>query len=472
LDNPVDVFASLPLRPDGPIKEPWPLEKEVLQRYYGEQKDHPRVAIELPTGSGKSIIGLVLLESWRRAGKRVAILTSSIALADDMVKRCADLGIESAPITGKRFSELEGIARAQNKRKYARKQAIGIMNYWAYMMAKDVPEPDVLVVDDADFFENFLISDYAVTVSRKEDEGIWNVLIDDLAKHRIYQARIEAFKFSDTTEETLVVYFTHAVELVKKLRTLVLSGREIVSEELSYSFDRNKAYLDGYLMFVTREGIVFAPYISPGLNHERLRGIEKIIFMSATIGSREYIHRILGSDTELEILTEKDVKSNVGTMGKRIIFPLDGITPSAHMEDDMLRAIVTIHEKFGKTLVMCNSFRDAYKVAKVLGDRGHQATVYTKESDSSSFSNARSGALITAGRFIGIDLPDEACRISIITRMPFVLGPADAFVKDLLGDTAYINEKVGHRLVQAFGRVQQRSKGLRGVLHARRQIGK
>ena len=451
MKNPIEVFSSLKRPAESRIDDLWDLEKEVLEKYSAGLQIGSRVAIELPTGAGKSVIGLLILESWRLEGKRVAILTASNALAEDMTKRCHELGVESALITGRRYGEADEISRVQNKRRYSRKLAIGVMNYWAYMMAKDIPEPDVLVVDDADFFENFLLSYYGVTVSRTEDPDLWAQLMNDLAKHRIYQARVEAFMFSDTTEETLAVYFTHSLEIVKKLRTLVLSGTP-VSEELSFSFDRNKNLLETCLMFVTREEIVFAPYVTPGLMHDRLRVVEKIIFMSATIGSKEYIHRTLGSPVELELLTEREVKSHVGTMGKRIIFPLDGITQSAHMDDDLLRAITTIAAKFPKLLVICNSYREAYRTAKVLESIGCAATIYKKESDSRNFADAKSGALVTAGRFIGIDLPDEACRVEVVTKMPYVLGPADAFARNVLEDDSYVNEKVGHRLVQAFGR--------------------
>lgn len=173
--DPTELFKTLPLRLGGQIKSLWPVEEEILKKYHSELKDEKRLALELPTGSGKSIIGLLILESWRGSGKRVAILTSSLALADDMKRRCDDLGIENVVITGRRREdELEDIARARAKRKYARKQAIGIMNYWAYMMGKDVVEPDVLVIDDADSFENLLTSYYSVRVSKQDDPGLWN----------------------------------------------------------------------------------------------------------------------------------------------------------------------------------------------------------------------------------------------------------------------------------------------------------
>ena len=449
--NPLELFEALPLKPDGQIRELWPIEKEVLQKYHSELKDERRLAIELPTGSGKSIIGLLILESWRRVGKRVAILTSSLALADDMKRRCDNLGIENVVITGRREEENKAIMRARAKRRYARKQAIGIMNYWAYMMGKDIVEPDVLVIDDADSFENLLISYYSVTVSKSDDAGLWNDIMEELGGERIYKSKIETLRLSDATEEVQLIYFTHSNRIVENLRTSILAKGRTVSKELSYDFYRNRDLLHTYLMFVDKDSVTFMPFITPGFIHEKLRNVERIILMSATIGRRQSIHKKVGSDSELKILTEKDVKSQIGTMGSRIIFPLEGIVTSTR-EEELLFVTIRIYESFGKALILCNSFRDAYRMKAALESKGHHATIYRKEIDSTIFAKSKTGALITAGRFIGLDFPGEACRAAIIPKMPYVLGPNDALVAHLIEDKNYVNEKVSHRLVQAFGR--------------------
>jgi Holliday junction resolvase-like predicted endonuclease len=451
-EDPVELFRSLPLRPEGQIKNLWPVEVEVLKKYYSELKDEKRLALELPTGSGKSIISLLILESWRKSGKRVALLTSSLALADDMKRRCDDLRIENVVITGRRREdELEDIARARAKRKYARKQAIGIMNYWAYMMGKDIVEPDVLVIDDADSFENLLVSYYGVTVSKQSDPDLWNEIMDELSRESVYKTKIETLRLSETTEETQLIYFTHSNRLLQNLRTSILSKGRAVSEGLSYDFLRNKGLLHTYLMHIDSDTASFIPFITPGFMHEKLHNVERIILMSATIGRRSSIHREIGSDSELKIITENDVKSKIGTMGKRIIFPLEGIVTSPH-EGQLLSVTINIYESFGKALILCNSFRDAYLIKSTLESKGHSATIYRKELDSTTFANSKSGALITAGRFVGLDFPGETCRVAIIPKMPYVLGPNDAVMTHLLEDKDYANERVSHRLVQAFGR--------------------
>jgi hypothetical protein len=451
-EDPAELFRTLPLRPDGQIKNLWPIEEEVLKKYYLELKDEKRLALELPTGSGKSIISLLILESWKKGGKRVALLTSSLALADDMKRRCDDLGIENVVITGRRREdELEDIARARAKRKYARKQAIGIMNYWAYMMGKDIVEPDVLVIDDADSFENLLVSYYGVTVSKQNDPDLWNEIMDELSRERIYKTKIETLRLSDTTEETQLIYFTHSSKLLQNLRASVLAKGRAVSEGLSYDFLRNKGLLHTYLMYIDNDTASFIPFISPGFMHEKLHNVERIILMSATIGRRCSIHRMVGSDSELKIITESDVRSKIGTMGKRIIFPLEGIVTSPR-EEQLLSVTTNIYESFGKALILCNSFRDAYLIKSTLESKGHSATIYRKELDSTTFAKSKSGALITAGRFVGLDFPGETCRVTIIPKMPYVLGPNDAVMAHLLEDKDYKNERVSHRLVQAFGR--------------------
>lgn len=451
LTNPNELFKELDLKTDGQIKELWPVQIEVLNTYYTTLRNHARVAIELPTGSGKSIISLLVLEMWRKAGKRVAILTSSIALSVDMKRRCEDLGIPSVVITGKRKTESNIRERKRNIREYKRKYAIGIMNYWAYMMGKDIAMPDVLIIDDADSFENLLIDQYSVVITRKNDRDIYNQILNELSKYRVYQ-RLETFSFLPSSEDIQLVYFPHAFEIASKIRKILSAkGRSEMSEDLFWSFDRNKDKIHTYLMFVSMWEVIFTPYIIAGSMHEKIRNIPHAIYTSATLGTAERIHKTMGSFDEIMILSERDIKSQVGTMGRRIIFPLSDIS-TGKVDESVLNSIEQIIGTFRKVLVLCNSHSDANRVIDHLQSKGYKTILYKKERDSTLFVNEREGALVTAGRFIGLDLPGEACQVGIVTRMPYVLGPVDILTRDILEDQKYTDEKVSHRLVQGFGR--------------------
>lgn len=451
--DPLMLFESLELKPDGQIKELWKSQIEVLEKYYEELKGEKRIAIELPTGSGKSIIGLLILEMWRKTGKRVAILTSSIALSEDMARRCEDLGIESVVITGKRREEEIDRERVRKIKKYKRNQAIGIMNYWAYLLGIDIAEANVLVIDDADSFENLLIDQYSVVISRDGNEGIYDSILSKLLQYRVYE-KLEAFQFrSSRYEDIQLIYFSHSFKMVDLIKDLIHArGRKGVPQDLYWNFENNKNKMHTYLMFVSNDNITLTPFITPGTMHDKLRNVDQIIYMSATLGTDEMIHKTMGSFNEIKIITENDISCKIGTMGKRIIFPIDGISTSHSLEGDAMDAILKLISKFEKVLIFCNSYYDAYVIEDALQMNGCNTIIYKEEKDSRAFIYTQKGALITAGRFIGLDLPDEACRVAVMTKMPYVLGPTDVLIKNILEDMDYTNEKVSHRMVQAFGR--------------------
>src|SRR6266516_461553 len=126
IEDPLAIFASL--GPNKEMKKLWDAEKEVLTKYYQLLFASDRLAIQLPTGSGKSIIGIMIAEAWRRKGKHVAILTSNKALMEDMKGKCDALDVVSVMIGGRSQSDEENRQRLRNVKSYKRNQAIGIFN--------------------------------------------------------------------------------------------------------------------------------------------------------------------------------------------------------------------------------------------------------------------------------------------------------------------------------------------------------
>lgn len=455
--NPNQLFKTLNLKPDGQIKNLWDIQKEVLDVYYEKMRDAKKVAIELPTGSGKSIISILILEMWRKIGKRVAILTSSIALGDDMKRRCDDLRISNVVITGAERAERKGDdesrERIRNIKDYKRGNAIGIMNYWAYMKGKDIVPPDVLVIDDADSFENLLIDEYSLVIRRDADPDIYSQIVKELSKYRVYQ-RLQTLELLTTSEDMQLIYFPHSIEMASRVEKIASSkARSGISDDLFWSLKRNKNAMHTYLMFVSGRDISFIPYIITGSMHEKMRDISQVIYTSATLGTAERIHRTMGCFDKIMVLTEKDIKSQVGTMGTRVIFPLSDVSSSGRIDARVLDTISRILSTFKKVLVLCNSRLDADKVIEYLQSNNQKATLYQGEADSTHFANVETeGVLVAAGRFIGLDLSSKACGVGIVTRMPYILGPIDLLVKNILEDAQFSDEKVSHRLVQGFGR--------------------
>lgn len=50
------------------FEELWPAQRHVLETYSANHVDTNDLAIELPTGAGKTLIALLIAEAWRQEG--------------------------------------------------------------------------------------------------------------------------------------------------------------------------------------------------------------------------------------------------------------------------------------------------------------------------------------------------------------------------------------------------------------------
>ena len=74
---------------------------DVLRDYLKSAVDAPDVAFQLPTGSGKTLVGMLVAE-WRRRRfrQKVAYFCPTVQLAKQVVAQSRDYGIKAVALTG------------------------------------------------------------------------------------------------------------------------------------------------------------------------------------------------------------------------------------------------------------------------------------------------------------------------------------------------------------------------------------
>src|SRR3954471_11468585 len=96
VESPEALFRELRPR-DGNVRHLWAHQADLLRSYSALQARD--VAVELPTGAGKTLVGLLLAEYRRRAhGERVAYLCPNVQLARQAAARAADYGIDAVAL--------------------------------------------------------------------------------------------------------------------------------------------------------------------------------------------------------------------------------------------------------------------------------------------------------------------------------------------------------------------------------------
>jgi hypothetical protein len=463
--SPIDLFNSLD-KTNSTIKKLRGAQGEVLSVYAERLQDKARIGIKLPTGSGKSLIAILILEAWRRAGKVAAITTANKGLAEQIKRRCDDLKIPSATIFGGGGPPDYLIERTRNLRKYKLKQIIGIFNYHAFLYGTEYKQeifpPDVLVIDDASDFETTRNDFFTVRIDREEHPKVYNAVLEALQAHSHLYPNLPEFARGKASQSKVeLVYFTDVGKVTEVLQARMPELKE--DPNFNFSFDRNRDRLSAFLTFITNNEIELRPLLIP---EELLKmgGIQQIIFMSATLPDEELLHKIFGiGRSQIHMIDEKSISQEafeeIETMGKRLIFPLDQTDLGVRVSKKSLDIILRLVKNHKKVLVLANSFFDTENIRAFLESQGIPVLICKNAGDSEHFAQKMDcGTLLCANRYLGLDFPGKTCKVEVIVRLPAIWDSVDAFQLSILGNNFYAEQRIGNRLTQSFGRCNRLEK--------------
>ena len=99
-DSPERLFDDLPRTPDG-IPSLWAHQADMLREYRANNFETSDIALELPTGAGKTLPALLIAE-WRRSqyDHRVAYACPTKQLADQVYEEAHRQGIDAVALLG------------------------------------------------------------------------------------------------------------------------------------------------------------------------------------------------------------------------------------------------------------------------------------------------------------------------------------------------------------------------------------
>lgn len=456
MENPIDLFNALD-KSGSSIKELRKAQAEVLAKYFKDLQAHQRVSIKLPTGSGKSLIAILILEAWRRSGKVAAILTANKGLAEDFKRRCDEIGIPSATIFGAEGDSKYRIERTRNLRHYKFSKIIGIFNYHSFLYGTEYKQeifpPDILIIDDPSDFETVRNEFFSIRINRSKHKGTYSKILDVLlANSQLYPNAQDFATQTARQSDVELVFFTHTSLIWSVMREDIQELKDDTDFILAYN--RNRDNENSFLIFVSEDEVEFRPLLIPEKSL-KMGSIGQILFMSATVPEEELLHKIFGIKNEIykidEEMLSNEAYNEIATMGKRLIFPLYG----AEMENKGAgnRIILDLYQSHKKVLVLANSSVEAQNLQKFLLSKSVPTIIYKISDNAYRFAyDMAAGVLICANRYIGLDFPGETCKVAVVVKLPAIWDPVDAFQFTILNNGLYMEQRIGYRLTQSLGR--------------------
>jgi hypothetical protein len=441
--SPEELYLSGTLpRTTAAVDSLWLHQGDVIRAYAEHHQNTPDLALELPTGTGKTLPGLLIGE-WvrRKAEGPVIYATPTKQLARQVAATAQREGVPAALLIGSaRYWGATDEASVEGS------EAIGITTYSAvFNSSPKLPEPRLLIFDDAHAGEQFVGNEYGVSIRRHENPGAYFSVLEPLKPFLsgLLIQRLEGEPDPGAHHQVRLILPAVDPAALAKLDAAMAK----LAEPYKFAFAMIRSGLPACCVYLSYGGIQIRPMIPPTYENHVFARARQRIYLSATLGSGGELERAFG---RREIVRMPLPAKTPPRSGRRLfVFPdlvkggdAQGLTKRIIALTD--KALVLSQETVAKTEAAAAAL--AGDGVPVMGrdDLEHQGL--------DAFANAPTGVLGLANRYDGLDLPGSACRIVVLGGKPDAVGLQERFLSERAEASAALAERLRTRIVQGAGR--------------------
>jgi hypothetical protein len=452
-----DYAAFLTSFQSAKFKKLRPAQNHILEKY-GAFETTEDVAIELPTGAGKTLIALLIAEAKRQNRSKVAVLSANKTLARQMCQEAQALNIPAALMEGRR-SDIP----AAEIRAYQRAQKIAIMNYWVYFNQNPAVDPaDFLVMDDAHLAEHCLHSLFSVQISAYSHDALFKTLVSEVRERfPEYTVLSDALAISEVASGTPpeLLSFVDQELIVDRVREIIDASPSLKTDtDLAFRWKRLRNSLREANFYFGVDQVWIRPYIYPVIGFPHYQDVKQRLYVSATIGDPGDLSRRLGVRPITKIPVDSQFLQK--TSGRRLVVMNRLEEQGTNLPERLQAAVLTALSIHPKSVWLCASQAEASKykdsVSQWLnanGLVGHPTWLLTSLGDEiDKFKASPSGHLFVGGRFDGMDFKAGECRLVVLTTLPRAINSQEEFISAYLRDAGFMRRRLNQRVVQALGR--------------------
>lgn len=446
-DDPESLFRDLRSRKvEGLLSQ----QADMLRAYMLELGSTD-VALELPTGSGKTLVGLLIAE-WRRLkfGQRCVFLCPTSQLVHQVAEHARErYGINPVVFVGSRAAY-----DPLSITKFESASAIAISNYSTLFNSntyfKDV---GTIIFDDAHAGENYVSKNWSVEVYRSDPElaALFASLVELIEPHIPEQDKISFQNQDDNPIDA---------QWVNKLPTPAfhnLRKRLIAIFDECHGIPRIKnpwimirENLSACHFYYSSRGILIRPTIPPTEAFIPFTRAKQRIYMSATLGEGGDLERSFGT-YRIKRIPAPSGWDTQGVGRRFFLFPM-----CTHSEEDAVAHAMEWISKFDRCLVLAPSDRDAEVYADItteaLSAAGYSLFRAKDVERSKAAFIVSKGVLVLANRYDGIDLNGDECRYLIVSGLPEATNLQERFLITRISANVLFRVRIRTRIIQAVGR--------------------
>lgn len=434
--NPRDIFRS---RPSGKakIKELWQGQAQALDDWFKNPKQD--TLISMYTGAGKTLVGVLIAQSYLLQGVRnVVYVCPTIDLIHQTVKEANGIGIMPTTYHQGEFSD-------QN---FAQSKSFCVTTYQALFNTRNKFRgqyaPGAIIFDDAHVGERLVREAFTLTIVKHKHEELFRQL------SKIVQSCFQDVGQSYNFEQVMSDFSAGSVALCppngvyNRSHEIENAIAPFAEPEISLRlpFDYLRGHIQYCAITISKNLIEICPPFIPALQVRALedKSIPKV-FLSATVQSKGDITRAFGRSP---IVIEPDVDAGLGERLMLFSSALNGYCADT-------KGLATLAQKT-KVLIATPAERKANNWDD-LAIPPKNAEAFTQKLN--EFRTSTSGAFVLVGRYDGIDLPDDDCRVMVVDGVPVGAAQLEKYLFEKIKLDQTFFPRVANRFTQLFGRINR-----------------
>ena len=439
--DPIELYDTLDRKSvAGPLR---PAQTVVLKEWYLARKDERDLIIKLHTGEGKTLVGLLILQSLinSKEGPCLYVCPNNY-LVSQVCAEADKFGI-SYCLFDKQQMPNEFIAGNKilittAQKVFNGKSVFGIDNQYIKVGA--------ILLDDSHSCIDTVKKAFTISITKKQNEELYKKIFtlfeDDLAN----QGEGSLFDIKSGDYDTLMAVPYWSLDS-KNTELLNILGENQRDASILYVWPLIRNNIKNYCCYISGTKIEFSPY---NINIDTFKSFshaKRRILMSATTQDDSFFIKGLGF---LPTAIEKPlINADQKWSGEKMLIIPSLIDDSCDRNSVISNCVSMSHENFG-IIAIVPSTKYCYQYQQ------QGATIVTTENISDELKKIRQGnftnILVINNRYDGIDLPDESCRLLIMDGMPYFDNLADRYEALVRAGSETINKEIAQKIEQGIGR--------------------
>ena len=445
-DSPEKLFLELPRRK---FPDVLPHQKELMRSYHSIAMQVSDVALQLPTGSGKTLVGLLIGE-WRRRRnqEKIVYLCPTRQLVNQVVEQATEkYGLTVLGFTG-RTREYNPTAKA----KYHSADHIAVTTYSSVFNTNPFfNDADVIIFDDAHAAEQYVAALWSLKIDRTDTaHAAAHAALRNLFKPCIAPSNFR--RLSGITEGLADVAWVDKIPTPQlfELRDQIIEILDVHTKgnDLKYSWSMVRDHLCACHIYLSTNEIYIRPIIPPTWTHSAFENAKQRIYMSATLGAGGDLERLMGRQ-KITRLPIPDGWDRQGVGRRFFIFP--GLSLDEKHSQQLRHELM---KKTDRSLILVPNDHARNEIASEIESSLGFKTFSAADIEESkkTFVATKRAAAIVANRYDGIDFPGSECRLLFIEGLPKTTNIQERFLMSRMGANILFNERIQVRVLQAIGR--------------------